>query len=591
VSERRLDPSCYDLLASEARLASFVAIAQGEVPQESWFALGRLPHGAGGRPVLLSWSGSMFEYLMPMLGDADLRGHAPRPDVPRDGRSPDRVRKAARRSLGHLGIRVHSVDASLSYQYRAFGVPGLGLKRGLADDLVVTPYASALALMVAPEAACANLQRLASEGSPRASASTRRSTTRLARAARAVERRGALVHGASPGHDPALARASPARAADAEALRVRPALQATLLLLQERVPKAAALHAHRAELSSVHAAAGGAEAPVRIFDRADTPLPEVQLLSNGRYHVMVTNGGGGSSRWKDLAVTRWREDGTCDNRGMFCYVRDVGSGRTWSAAHQPTLARADRYEAIFTEARAEFQRTDGDLRIAHGDRRVARGRHGAAPAARHQQRAHAPHDRGDHLCRGRARAPAADALHPAFSNLFVQTEIVAARGAILCTRRPRSLGEPAPWMFHLVAVHGAECLETSFETSRADFIGRGRTVANPKALAAPGPLGGAEGSVSIPSSPFATASRSSRTRPRRSTSPRASPRRARPRSRSSASTRTGISPTACSTSRGPTAVSRCGRSTRRNRTRNFTRASPDRSSTRGRRCVRRPRCW
>jgi hypothetical protein len=224
----------------------------------------------------------------------------------------------------------------------------------------------------------------------------------------------------------------------------------------------------------------------------------VQLLSNGRYHVVVTNAGGGSSRWKDLAVTRWREDGTCDNHGTFCYVRDVASGKFWSAAHQPTLERADHYEAIFTEARAEFRRQDGDFES-------------------HTEIAVSPEDdmelRRLHITnRSRTRrtidvtsyaevalAPqAADALHPAFSNLFVQTEIVAARQAILCTRRPRSMDEPVPWMFHLMAVHGAESLDASCETDRMAFIGRGRTAANPRAMSDAGNLAGGEGSVLDP---------------------------------------------------------------------------------------------
>ena len=140
-----------------------------------------------------------------------------------------------------------------------------------------------------------------------------------------------------------------------------PLFKATLLLLQERVPKVGALYSHPAELSAIRSTAGGTEAPVRIFEHPDSPVPEVQLLSNGRYHVMVTNAGGGGTRWKDLAVTRWREDGTCDNWGSFCYIRDTASGDFWSTAHQPTRVRPARYEAIFTEARAEFRRRDKDF--------------------------------------------------------------------------------------------------------------------------------------------------------------------------------------------------------------------------------------
>src|SRR5207342_1747079 len=140
-----------------------------------------------------------------------------------------------------------------------------------------------------------------------------------------------------------------------------PLFKATMLLLQERIPKAAGVHSHATDLSSSPLISGGAEAPVRIFSSPDTPTPEVQLLSNGRYHVMITNAGGGSSRWKDLAVTRWREDTTCDDWGTFCYIRDVTSGVFWSTAHHPTLKRSHAYEAIFSEGRAEFRRSDHDI--------------------------------------------------------------------------------------------------------------------------------------------------------------------------------------------------------------------------------------
>ncbi len=237
---------------------------------------------------------------------------------------------------------------------------------------------------------------------------------------------------------------------------------------------------------------------MRVIVSPNTPIPEVQLLSNGRYHVMVTNAGGGSSRWKDLAVTRWREDSTCDNWGTFCYIRDVASGDFWSAAHQPTPRRSAHYEAIFTEARAEFRRRDNDLES-------------------HTEIVVSPEDdielrRLRITNRSRTRrtidvtsyaevalsSPAADALHPAFSNLFVQTEIVPQRQAILCTRRPRSQDEQAPWMFHLMAVHGAESLEVSYETDRAAFIGRGRTVAAPQAMTGADRLSDTQGSVLDP---------------------------------------------------------------------------------------------
>jgi cellobiose phosphorylase len=284
--------------------------------------------------------------------------------------------------------------------------------------------------------------------------------------------------------------------------------QAVMLLLQERIPKVTTLFSHTAELADARSTEAAAEMPIRVFATPDTPMPEVQLLSNGRYHVMVTNAGGGYSRWNDLAITRWREDGLRDNWGTFCYIREVASGTVWSTAYQPTLRRADHYEAIFSEGRAEFRRRDS-LGSIPGS--------GEGEFETYTEIVVSPEDdielrRTRITNRSRQRreievtsytevvlAPAAaDELHPAFSNLFVQTEILRERHAILCTRRPRSLAEPAPTMLHLMAVHGAANGTVSCETDRLAFLGRNRSTANPQALDEGAVLGGAEGSVLDP---------------------------------------------------------------------------------------------
>jgi hypothetical protein len=162
--ERRRDASFYDLLASESRFCSIVAIAQGQLAKENRFALGRMLTNPGGDPVLLSWDGSMFEYLMPLLVmpnyENTLLDQTYKAVVKRQ------IEYGEKRGVpwGISESGYNTIDVHLNYQYRAFGVPGLGLKRGLGDDLVVAPYASALALMIAPHEACENLQRLAAKG-------------------------------------------------------------------------------------------------------------------------------------------------------------------------------------------------------------------------------------------------------------------------------------------------------------------------------------------------------------------------------------------------------------------------------------------
>jgi len=483
VDQRRLDAAYYDLLASEARLASFVGIAQGQLPQDNWFALGRLLTTVGGEPVLLSWSGSMFEYLMPTLVMPSYEGTL----------LDQTCRAAVARQIEYgnqLGVPwgvsesgYNTLDAHFTYQYRAFGVPGLGLKRGLGDDVVVTPYASALALMVTPAAATRNLQRLAEVGA--------RGRYGLYEAIDYTPARLPL------GQDSALVRQFMAHHQGMSLLALGHALldrpmqrrfesdpqfQATSLLLQERVPKTAAEYLHAAGFPETDGSPRPSEARLRVFADPDRPRPAVQLLSNGRYHVMLSSGGGGYSRRGELALTRWREDITCDAWGMFCYLRDVASGEYWSTACQPTCRKTEQFEAIFSDARAEFRVREREF-DAHTEIVVS------------------PEDdielrRTRITNRSRTRRtieltsyaevvlapPAADVAHPAFSKLFVQTELVNALQAIVCTRRARSADEHPPWLFHLLAVHDADIDAISYETDRARFIGRGRSTAEPQAL-------------------------------------------------------------------------------------------------------------
>ncbi|MEJ7668260.1 MAG: glucoamylase family protein [Casimicrobiaceae bacterium] len=498
VGERRRDASYYDLLASEARLTTFVAIAQGRLPQEAWFALSRLLIGGPGEPSLVSWSGSMFEYLMPLLVMPTYE----------DTLLHSTCRAAVARQIEYGRYRgvpwgisesgYNTVDVRLNYQYRAFGVPGLGLKRGLADDLVIAPYASALALLVAPEDSCRNLERLAADGylgrfgfyeaidfTP----------SRLPRGQSSAVVRSFMAH-----HQGMTFLALASLLLDGrmqQRFASDPAFAATTLLLQERVPRAAAFIAHTAPLSDLRSMSGESSMPVRVITTPDTPKPEVQLLSNGRYHVAVTNAGGGYSRWKDIDVTRWTEDTTRDHRGTFCYLRDVETLEFWSAAFQPTRKPGGNFEAIFTEARAEFRRRDHEF-------------------ASHLEIVVSPEDdielRRLHITnRARTRRAieltsyaevvlgpsAADALHPAFANLFVQTEIVARTQAILCTRRPRSKTERTPWMFHRMAIHDATADAISYETDRGAFIGRGNTLGDAHALRSSA-LSNSQGSVLDP---------------------------------------------------------------------------------------------
>jgi cellobiose phosphorylase len=500
VNERRCDTGFYDLLASEARLCSYVAIALGQVPQDHWFSLGRLLVASRGEPVLISWSGSMFEYLMPLLVmpnyENTLLDHTCQSAVEQQ------IKYGKLRGVpwGISESGYNRTDVHLNYQYRAFGVPGLGLKRGLAEDLVVAPYASALALMIAPRPACENLQRLAVEG--RAGTHGFYEAVDYTPSHLRPDETSATIQSFMAHHQGMSLLALGNLLRDYPMPRrflACPLLKAADLLLQERVPKtAASVFAEDLELETARTLSGEGESVMRVFTNPTPPAPEVHLLSNGRYHVVISSAGGGYSRWRDLVVTRWREDATRDCWGMFVYLRERALEDFWSATFQPTLQATKDYEAIFTQARAEFRQRHTGLEI-------------------HTEISVSPEDDVE-LRRititNRTRVarvieltsyaevvlanPAADAAHPAYSNLFVQTEFAPGSSALLCTRRARSQEEKPPWLLHLMVGQGGEQGEISCETDRLGFVGRGGTLANPAAMHGSSPLSNTVGSVLDP---------------------------------------------------------------------------------------------
>lgn len=499
LDEHRLDSGYYDLLASEARLCSFVAIAQGQLPQENWFALGRLLTEVNGDATLLSWSGSMFEYLMPQLVMPSY------PDTLLEQTMQHAVEAQIAYATRHdvpWGISesgYNTVDARMNYQYRAFGVPGLGLKRGLGQDLVIAPYASMMALMVAPEAACQNLQRLAAlgfSGQFGLYEAIDYTPTRVPHGQDHALVRSFMAHHQGMGFLSLLylLRQQPMQQrfiADAE-------FQASLLLLQERIPHTGVFHPHEAEIVGSRIASTESETQLRIFRDPSSSRPAVQLLSNGRYHGLLSSAGGGYSRLGETSITRWREDGTRDHCGNFCYLRDVESGDFWSTSLQPTAVAVEQYEAIFSDAKAEFRgrRNDYESHLeiaisAEDDMELRRLR--LSNRSRRSRTIEITTYAEVVLA-----SATADEMHPAFSNLFVQSEIVRDKQALLCSRRPRAHDEMPPWMFHLVAVHDAEISDISYETDRARFLGRGNTPRNPRALSIDEVLSDSQGSVLDP---------------------------------------------------------------------------------------------
>ena len=483
----RLDASFYDLLASEARLASFVAIAKGDVPQHHWFHLGRLVTNVNGRATLMSWGGTMFEYLMPLLVMRNFTGTL----------LDQSCRASVRRQIDYgrergipWGISESAyafTDRAGNYQYRAFGVPGLGLKRGLSDDLVVAPYATALASLIAPAAATRNLERLARGGLDGRFGFYEAVDYRPRRSADAEQppdTSGPAVVRAFFAHHQGMSLVALANVLCDDAFVKRfhadPRVQATELLLQERVPREAILSEPRPADSRTAAAAIPVFAS-RRFKSAHTTSPHSQFLSNGRYTARVTHAGGGSSTWQNLAVTRLRDDRTSDPGGHSIYLRAPWSGQVWSATYQPCCQEPDEYEAIFDLDKATFRRRDGDFET---QLQVT-----VSPEDDVEVRRLSITNRGDRPREVEVTSyaeivlarPEDDFVHPAFGKLFIETDYDPQSAALLFSRRPRSPGE-AIWAFHVLGVEGRLSGALEWETDRARFLGRGRTPANPVAL-------------------------------------------------------------------------------------------------------------
>ncbi len=488
----RLDLSYYDLLASEARLASFVAIAKGDVPDSHWFHLGRLLTSVDGAPTLLSWSASLFEYLMPLLVMQSYPGTL----------LDQSCRMAVRRQMEYgrqqgvpWGISESAfnlVDRHGNYQYKAFGVPGLGLKRGLGDELVVAPYATALAAMVDPERAAHNLRRLAREGLDGAYGFYEAIdyTHRKADEGETVSEpqphgsRGVVVQ-AFLAHHQGMSLVALANAVLGHLMVQRfhagPRVQATALLLQERAPRHAPITRPRPAEETRVAAPVSAMA-IRRFRSPHTRYPHAQFLSNGAYTAIVTNAGGGASFCRGRAVTRYREDPTRDQGSHFLYLRDVRNGSVWSAAYHPTDREPEEYLVTFQAEKAVFRRRDEDI-ATQLDIAVSTEDDVEVRRLTVTNQSDRPRELEVTSYVEIALASVADDLtHPAFSKLFVETEYLPESAALICARRPRARDEARAWAVHVLSVDGRMQGPVEWETDRERFLGRGRSPEDAVAL-------------------------------------------------------------------------------------------------------------
>ncbi len=462
-----------------------------------WFRLGRPATPVGTGSALISWSGSMFEYLMPSLVM-----RAPAGSVLEQTNRLIVERQIANGAAHGMpwGVSESSYNArdlEMTYQYSNFGVPGLGLKRGLNENRVIAPYATGLATMVAPHAALRNFERLAALGAEGRFGFYEAVDFTAQRLPAGADH--ALVQ-SFMAHHQGMTITAIANTLQDGVLRTRfhaePMIRAVDLLLQERVPRDATVTPPRAEDVPVTTVEFDDAPVVRRFDVPGETSPTGHMLSNGRYAVMLTPTGGGFSRWRDLAITRWRADPSQATLGSFIFARDVKSGARWSAAVQPTGIGDDKHQAVFCEHHASFTHHDKKLSMTT---EVVVSAEDDAEARRVTLINTSAHEREIDLTSYAelVLAPqASDLAHPAFSKLFVVTDYMPELGAIIATRRRRSATDPEVWAAHIGVVEGIESAPVQYETARARFIGRGRDIGD--AAMAESPLSGTTGTVLDP---------------------------------------------------------------------------------------------
>ena len=460
-----------------------MAIAKGDVPLSHWLHLGRPITRVNGARALLSWGGTMFEYLMPPLLMRHYEGTL--------------LEQSCRAAIAHQiayarqkdvpwGISeagYYGFDANMNYQYRGFGVPGLGFRRDLDEDLVITPYASLLALPMYPQAVMGNIahlierQMLGHYGFYEAIDYTH---SRLH-----LGQESAIVHSYMVHHQGMILLALTNYLQGEVMVRrfhADPRVQSAELLLQEQVPQQAPVEVpHPAEVGVLppiqpRPTLGPWHVPV------DAPLPQAHFLSNGHYGLLITSAGGGYGDWRGVPLTRWRSDTTLDDWGTWIYVQDRDSGALWSASYQPTASQPENQEVLFYAHKAEFRRRDNDISlhmeitISPDDdveiRRITLTNH-SDDSRRLMLTSY-----GEVVL-----APqAADQRHPAFSKLFVESEYLPEVNSLLFHRRPRSAEEEPIYMAHLLVVEQGQEITGAYESDRARFLGRGGTVRSPAAL-------------------------------------------------------------------------------------------------------------
>jgi cyclic beta-1,2-glucan synthetase len=478
-----LDPNYYNLLASEASITSLLAIGKGDIPYKSWFSLGRQLIRCKHGKTLLSWSGSAFEYLMPAILINPLHNTLLKKSFEVVVQEQKHYGKTHKLPWGISESGYAITDIEGNYQYRAFGIPNLGLKRGLENDYVVSPYSTFLSLIIDPLAALKNIEALEQEGG-RGKYGFYESIDYTAQ--RLTNGEKSYILKSFLAHHQGMILTSINNLINKGVLQKRfqscALIKAIDILLQEPFPFYAAPIA-LTRPKPLFARKSDVKPLLKQIQRTPhTFFPHTHVLSNGKLSQMIDNSGSGFLFWeKNIALTRWTEDAEQNDYGYYIFIKDLDTEQVWSVGFQPTKVQPDFYEVVYGPEKVEFSRKDHgiflkmeitispehDMEIRKLTFKNESGRRRRLEITSY----------GEVVLKNLD----ADASHRTFSNMFVESSFNADFDSLIFKRRPRSHDDKEVFMAHTVVA--SSCWSRiQFETDRAHFIGRGNTIHNAQVL-------------------------------------------------------------------------------------------------------------
>ncbi|MEG1481138.1 GH36-type glycosyl hydrolase domain-containing protein [Clostridium sp.] len=540
LEEDSLGKSYYDLLASESRIASFLAIARNEVKTSHWFKLGRAMTNSFKGKALVSWSGTMFEYLMPNLIMKDYDDTLLNLTYKSVIKAQISFARKKRVPFGISESAFYQFDVSENYQYKAFGVPGIGLKRGLEDEIVVSPYSTIMALPIATNKAIENLRLLEKEGALRrygfieaidftpnrvnkilseevideefydeniinSNMDTKKQKVEYERIT--TDKNSYKIRsGGKPVvcymvHHLGMSFLALDNILNNNILQERfhniPEVKATELLLKEKIPNYITFE-RDGEVQVERKQLELEDFIKRSYKGALRKNPEILLLSNGSFSSMVTLTGSGYSKKGENLLYRWKGDSTADSSGLFFYIKNLNSNEYWSATYEPCKSEGEDYKVEFSVDKGKFYKKEGSI---ESEMEVV-----VSPENDLDIRKITLRNTGD---KGRSieltsymevtlTSFEGDSAHPSFSNLFIQTEYDKESETLLSKRRARVQNGKVPFVYHKAIVDGESEGAITYETSRINFIGRNRGLNSPSALDNDSPLKNTVGIVLDP---------------------------------------------------------------------------------------------